>query len=183
MSQSLQPADGTDVLRFKMYHRGYKVLALTLAFIAGVLVVLGLFGQIVEEDRVQVLALAGVFLVGAAPLGLRAWLIARGGGTGLRLDPQGMSGYVLPKAFGWDEIEGFGLVQAGRDGRGVALAMSLRDPHKHKIKRQALLQPVDPAEPFKYDLVLATGRIGKDPREMHKVLNGYLERYGHVPND
>ena len=108
-----------------MHYRPLLGLAWVLAGIAAFAGVIAMFGGLEDTDRL-LWWVAGLALCGAVSAGVRGWVIRNRAPTGLRLDAQGLSGYLIDAPVAWLEIKTVGLVVLGRDTQGVAL--SLHDP-------------------------------------------------------
>ena len=162
-----------EVLRLPMNDSPLLGLAWVLGGIAAFAGVIAMFGGLEDTDRL-LWWVAGLALCGAVSAGVRGWVIRNRAPTGLRLDAQGLSGYLIDAPVAWLEIKTVGLVVLGRDTQGVAL--SLRDPGAYAGRIETMLQPVDLDEPWQYHLTLGQG-LAMSHLALLRLLQDWHQRY------
>lgn len=167
--------------------RQAEVLLLPMAYrtLAGLAYVLGaaaLFAWVIGwrsasgEALVLIRLLTGLCALGAVLAGSRAYLIATQSPTGLRLDPQGLSGYILNAPVAWDEIKAIGMVRTARSNT-ARVALALHDPKSFAGRVRKGLRPTESSETWQYH-VLIGGGVALSQRDMLGLLQDWHARYG-----
>lgn len=162
-----------NVLRIGFQYKGLFAIAGFFGALAGVGLLVGLRGG-------EGLILTVFFGVGAGLMAVvclvYGLILRRHRATALRLDTDGLSGFVLKAPLRWADIRLVGKVVVGRDGQWQ-VALSLADPAAYEGKIDTMLQPQDPDEPWHYH-VLIPGGLERDNFDLFRILTEWHGRYG-----